>query len=595
MEYMELFNIENNKILEYKDNRFKKIVSEVIIPDGITEIADCVFENCKDLIKVALPESIETINSFVFDKCTNLRSITLPKNLKFIGENSFYDCSGLTEIKNLDKMELEDLPSYCFYNCGLRDIKLSDYLIYIGYYTFGYCSNLTSVTLGKNVEVINRYSFAFCNSLENVEFSQKLSYIGDYAFWECSNLKKVRIPESIREISEGAFFGCTNLDFNVETSLFYFNPNRVNILFSNFIISKLTIYNHEFDYSKNYFKFETKFIKYIREIRREELKNKIDGVLLENGITDKSCFRYSEHSRFIDEIVEKLEVVLYYRYDEDFNKYMEEYIAKNKHELVQMNDIDIVLDRINSTKVNEFDISDSTTMEKFAMELSSYPMLITSLFQAITIFYTQDLEQIKMKKILDSLNNTNNLSNFINRVFFNINDGDVTVNKNSIEKLRGYSTYKINIKNSENEYLEKLKRIIKIYITKIDESLEMLNDVKLNNSLDELSKSDNDLINNNITIKINTLNDSKIFIKNLYIEINNIISSNFIYLEKLKEALTLLIPIISCGTLLNTITLRTKEQIEVLDSALNILNSLSSESNTLIEINANEKIKKLIN
>ena len=54
-----------------RNNRIKKVV----VPEGITELAQNAFSFCDNLIEVQLPESLTVIGDYAFQGCTNLREI----------------------------------------------------------------------------------------------------------------------------------------------------------------------------------------------------------------------------------------------------------------------------------------------------------------------------------------------------------------------------------------------------------------------------------------------------------------------------------------------------------------------------------------
>ena len=51
-------------------------VSEVIIPDTVTEIGEYAFADCEGLVSVTIPGSVNKIGQKVFDGCSNLTIIT---------------------------------------------------------------------------------------------------------------------------------------------------------------------------------------------------------------------------------------------------------------------------------------------------------------------------------------------------------------------------------------------------------------------------------------------------------------------------------------------------------------------------------------
>lgn len=73
-------------------------LTSIVLPEGLTEISEGMFYNCKYLPSIELPESIVTIGANAFVNCDNLTSLTLPANVASIGNNAFYYCDNLKEI-----------------------------------------------------------------------------------------------------------------------------------------------------------------------------------------------------------------------------------------------------------------------------------------------------------------------------------------------------------------------------------------------------------------------------------------------------------------------------------------------------------------
>ncbi|MDE7121297.1 MAG: leucine-rich repeat domain-containing protein, partial [Oscillospiraceae bacterium] len=104
-------------------------VTDVTVPDTITEIPDDTFYYCKNLTNITLPENLTSIGNDAFCRCENLTNITLPENLISIGEQAFEN-SGITEITIPASVEI------------IKDGA------------FGYCPNLETIRFAEGTEVI---------------------------------------------------------------------------------------------------------------------------------------------------------------------------------------------------------------------------------------------------------------------------------------------------------------------------------------------------------------------------------------------------------------------------------------------------------
>ena len=73
-------------------------------------------------------------------------------------------------------------------------------------------SNLQSIDIGSNIEVIKAAAFADCSDLKEVNIQgNNLSIIEKYAFSNCNKLKKINFPKSLTAIDRYAFEYCTSL------------------------------------------------------------------------------------------------------------------------------------------------------------------------------------------------------------------------------------------------------------------------------------------------------------------------------------------------------------------------------------------------
>ena len=223
--------------------KYTGTATEIVIPDGVTDIGQSAFYNCKSLTRVTIPDGVTNIGSFAFSGCSSLTSITIPKGVISIGGLAFQACSSLTAI-NVEEgnvvydsrencnalIETEGnrliagckntiipegvtaIGEYAFFKCSsLEKINIPDSVISIEAWAFAVCSDLTSVTIPKGVESIDSYAFAHCSNLKEINLPEGLTTIADYAFVRCVSLEDVSIPEGVAEIPTSAFMECISL------------------------------------------------------------------------------------------------------------------------------------------------------------------------------------------------------------------------------------------------------------------------------------------------------------------------------------------------------------------------------------------------
>ena len=211
------------------------LVTDLVIPDGVTSIGKYAFYGCSSLASVIIPDSVTFIGNYAFRDCGNVETLV-------IGD-------GLTS--------LDDLPI----TSALKSITIGNGVTSIDSYAFNGCSSLESVTIPDSVTSIGGYAFEGCNNLiyneydnglylENAdnpylvlvkakdtsitscEINSKTKIILSNAFNGCENietliigdgitsldnlpitsaLKSLAIPNGVTEIKENRFKDCINL------------------------------------------------------------------------------------------------------------------------------------------------------------------------------------------------------------------------------------------------------------------------------------------------------------------------------------------------------------------------------------------------
>ena len=75
-----------------------ELVTDLVIPDTVTEIRYWLFSGCQSIRSVVFPEGLTTIWEHAFENCPNLTEISFPSTLEFIGGDAFTGCNNIQTI-----------------------------------------------------------------------------------------------------------------------------------------------------------------------------------------------------------------------------------------------------------------------------------------------------------------------------------------------------------------------------------------------------------------------------------------------------------------------------------------------------------------
>ncbi len=206
------------------------LVTELTIPNTVTQIFPLAFFNCTSIVSVSFEENsqLKTIGSFAFSGCTNLNAIYISDvenwcNISFISAdaNPFYNGANLY-INGTFATELT-IPStitvthpFAFYNCkNLETLRfeVGSQLESISNLMFAGNTNLRTIIIPSSVKSISSAAFSGCSNLSEVEFEEnsQLNIIGSGVFSDCISLENITVPDSVTNIGDSAFYSCTNL------------------------------------------------------------------------------------------------------------------------------------------------------------------------------------------------------------------------------------------------------------------------------------------------------------------------------------------------------------------------------------------------
>ena len=185
-------------------------LDKVYISDGVQIIGNYAFQGCVNMHSAYIGNGVQTIGKRSFQECYSLSDLTIGEGVKCIGEQSFALCYSLTHITIPDSVEAIEMNA--FIQCeNLQSVTFGNGVTFIGDQAFASCFSLQSVTIPDSVQTLGNYVFCYCDSLSSATIGNGVNIIGDAAFGNCENLSSVVLGNSVTTIGNKAFYGCANL------------------------------------------------------------------------------------------------------------------------------------------------------------------------------------------------------------------------------------------------------------------------------------------------------------------------------------------------------------------------------------------------
>ncbi len=177
---------------------------DVVIPEGVKEIANQAFTGCKGLASVTIPESVRKIRFYAFGECS-IQAVTIPKSVQSIEESAFCECENLTSVTFQDREDAPGMDQDIFYNSpNITNVAIPRCVARSAHKLFK--DTLWLKKLGE-FAIVDQFLIKYQGRKENVVIPEGITEIGRGTFRDCANLQSVTIPKSVEEIDKSVFEG----------------------------------------------------------------------------------------------------------------------------------------------------------------------------------------------------------------------------------------------------------------------------------------------------------------------------------------------------------------------------------------------------
>ena len=205
---------------------------EYSIRKGVKVIGNSAFWLCSSLTNINIPNSVTNIGNSAFWLCSSLTKIIIPRSVVNMNGNPFFrwdgDLYNESEGFIYEQQVLfnKDKTTLIAYRAKEKNYIIPNSVTNIGDRAFGHCESLTSINIPNSVTNIGDSAFWNCESLTSINIPNSVTNIGDSAFAGCKSLTSINIPDGVTNIGDGAFSRCKSLTkITIPSSVVNMNGN----------------------------------------------------------------------------------------------------------------------------------------------------------------------------------------------------------------------------------------------------------------------------------------------------------------------------------------------------------------------------------
>lgn len=184
-------------------------IDRVILPDSVEEIGAGAFRDCLVLQTIELPGSVRCVGTGAFENCVKLLRVLLPDGVCVIEDKVFKHCHGLKEVHF--GAGVRSIGEQAFYGCtALTEIALPDSLTFLGKMAFYRCRTLREASLPSGLERVESLAFAQ-SGVKRVHMRGSGVFYGSDIFYGCTRLRSLVLEHGVRHIPDKLAYGCSGL------------------------------------------------------------------------------------------------------------------------------------------------------------------------------------------------------------------------------------------------------------------------------------------------------------------------------------------------------------------------------------------------
>lgn len=215
-----------------------ELLTELVIPDSITEIKAYAFYDYDHLVSVTMGKGVTRVGEHAFNGCSNIKTVNVTDLAKWCeivfvtsSANPASHCKGIhmngVPVTVIDPGEgITRIGPYAFYDfVGIKSVTVPSTVTSIGTDAFYGCNliaetHISDVAAWCGISFSNVYSTPVNYSknlyvngklLTRLVIPESVTRVNAYAFYECVGLVSLEIHSGVQYMGNSAFNGCSKL------------------------------------------------------------------------------------------------------------------------------------------------------------------------------------------------------------------------------------------------------------------------------------------------------------------------------------------------------------------------------------------------